>query len=68
MERLWSNQSLSAALTASVLGVLHVVWTVVRRIEVGPLSLELPILDSIDWAAQHCRHTRALRCSRCHSA
>lgn len=63
MEGLRSNRSLSAALTAvtaSVVGVIlnlaiwfaiHVVWTEVRRIEAGLLSLELPIMDSIDWAA-----------------
>lgn len=63
MEGLRSNRSLSAALTAvtaSVVGVIlnlaiwfaiHVVWTEVRRIEAGPLSLELPVLGSIDWAA-----------------
>ena len=63
MESLRSNRSLSAALTAvtaSVVGVIlnlaiwfaiHVVWTEVRRIEAGPLSLELPVLGSIDWAA-----------------
>jgi chromate transporter len=63
MEGLRSNRSLSAALTAvtaSVVGVIlnlaiwfaiHVVWIEVRRIEAGPLSLELPALGSIDWAA-----------------
>jgi chromate transporter len=63
MERLRSNRSLSSALTAvtaSVVGVIlnlaiwfaiHVVWTEVRRIEAGPLHLELPVLDSVDWAA-----------------
>ncbi len=63
MEGLRSNRSLSAALTAvtaSVVGVIlnlaiwfaiHVVWTEVRRIEAGPLWLELPVLGSIDWAA-----------------
>ncbi|NNU81770.1 chromate efflux transporter [Halovulum dunhuangense] len=63
MERLRANRSLSAALTsvtASVVGVIlnlaiwfaiHVVWTDVRRIDTGPLSLELPVLASIDWAA-----------------
>jgi chromate transporter len=63
MERLRSNRSLSAALTAvtaSVVGVIlnlaiwfaiHVVWTEVRQVEVGPLSLELPVLGSFDWAA-----------------
>jgi chromate transporter len=63
MEGLRSNRSLSAALTAvtaSVVGVIlnlaiwfaiHVVWTEVRRIEAGPLALELPVPGSIDWAA-----------------
>ncbi len=63
MEGLRSNRSLSAALTAvtaSVVGVIlnlaiwfaiHVVWTEVRRIEAGPLALELPVLASIDLAA-----------------
>jgi chromate transporter len=53
MEGLRSNRSLSAALTAvtaSVVGVIlnlaiwfaiHVVWTEVRRVEAGPLSLAL---------------------------
>jgi chromate transporter len=30
---------------------IHVVWTEVRRIEAGPLSLELRVLGSVDWAA-----------------
>lgn len=63
MERLRSNRALSAALTAvtaSVVGVIlnlaiwfaiHVIWREVRRIEAGPLSLELPVLGSIDWIA-----------------
>lgn len=63
MEGLRSNRSLSAALTAvtaSVVGVIlnlaiwfaiHVVWTEMRQVEAGPLSLELPVLGSIDWAA-----------------
>lgn len=63
MERLRSKRMLSAALTAvtaSVVGAIlnlaiwfavHVVWTEVRRIEAGPLSLEIPVLGSIDWAA-----------------
>jgi chromate transporter len=63
MERLRSNRALSAALsavTAAVVGVIlnlaiwfaiHVVWREVARIEASPLSLELPVLASIDWAA-----------------
>lgn len=63
MEGLRTNRSLSAALTAvtaSVVGVIlnlavwfaiHTVWAEVRRIEAGPLSLELPVLGSINWAA-----------------
>jgi len=63
MERLRANQALSAALaavTAAVVGVIlnlaiwfaiHVIWREVRLDEVGPLSLELPVLGSIDWPA-----------------
>ncbi|WP_238365507.1 chromate efflux transporter [Mesobacterium pallidum] len=63
MEGLRSNRALSAALTAvtaAVVGVImnlaiwfaiHVVWREVLRIEAGPLSIELPRLASIDWAA-----------------
>lgn len=63
MERLRSNRALSAALsavTAAVVGVIlnlaiwfaiHVVWREATRIEAGPLSLELPVLASVDWAA-----------------
>ena len=63
MEGLRSNKALSAALsavTAAVVGVIlnlsiwfaiHVVWREVGRIEAGPLSIELPVLTSIDWAA-----------------
>ncbi|MGI1661758.1 chromate efflux transporter [Palleronia sp. KMU-117] len=63
MERLRANAILSGALTAvtaAVVGVIlnlalwfavHVVWREVLRIEAGPLSLELPVLGSIDWAA-----------------
>ncbi|MDP3261691.1 MAG: chromate efflux transporter [Tabrizicola sp.] len=63
MERLRSNKALSAALsavTAAVVGVIlnlaiwfaiHVVWREVMRVEAGPLSLELPVLGSIDWVA-----------------
>lgn len=63
MERLRANRGLSAALTAvtaSVVGVIlnlaiwfaiHVIWREVQRIEAGPLSIELPVLGSIDWIA-----------------
>jgi chromate transporter len=63
MERLRSNRALSAALsavTAAVVGVIlnlaiwfavHVVWREVVRLEAGPLTLELPVLASLDWAA-----------------
>lgn len=63
MEGLRSNRALSAALTAvtaAVVGVIlnlaiwfavHVIWREVARIETWPLSLELPVLSSIDWAA-----------------
>ncbi|MDQ1902760.1 chromate efflux transporter [Paracoccus sp. WLY502] len=63
MERLRANRALSAALTAvtaSVVGVIlnlaiwfavHVIWREVQRIEAGPLSVELPVLGSIDWIA-----------------
>jgi chromate transporter len=63
MERLRRNLAISAALTAvtaAVVGVIlnlaiwfatHVVWREVLRVEQGPLSVELPVLASIDWAA-----------------
>lgn len=63
MERLRANRALSAALsavTAAVVGVIlnlaiwfavHVIWREVARFEAGPLSLELPVLASVDWAA-----------------
>ena len=63
MERLRQNRALSAALsavTAAVVGVIlnlaiwlaiHVVWREVARVVAGPLSLELPVIASIDWAA-----------------
>ncbi|MDP3342324.1 chromate efflux transporter [Frigidibacter sp.] len=63
MERLRSNNALSAALTAvtaAVVGVIlnlalwfaiHVIWREVVRIDAGPLSMELPVLASVDWAA-----------------
>jgi len=63
MERLRKNANLSAALTAvtaAVVGVIlnlaiwfamHVVWSEVMRLQAGPVSLELPVMASIDWAA-----------------
>ncbi|WBU62280.1 chromate efflux transporter [Paracoccus albus] len=63
MERLRNNRSISAALTAvtaAVVGVIlnlaiwfaiHVIWREVARVDLGPLSLELPKLASINWAA-----------------
>jgi chromate transporter len=30
---------------------IHVIWREVARIEAGPLSVQLPVLSSIDWAA-----------------
>lgn len=63
MERLRENRALSSALTAvtaAVVGVIlnlaiwfaiHVIWREVIRIETGPLSMELPVLSSINWAA-----------------
>jgi chromate transporter len=63
MERLRASAALSGALTAvtaAVVGVIlnlaiwfaiHAIWREVLRIEAGPLSLELPVLGSIDWAA-----------------
>jgi len=63
MEGMRANRALSAALsavTAAVVGVIlnlsiwfavHVVWREVARIGAGPLSLELPVLGSLDRAA-----------------
>lgn len=63
MEGLRSNKALSAALsavTAAVVGVIlnlsiwfaiHVVWREVAMVDAGPLSLELPVMRSIDWIA-----------------
>lgn len=63
MERLRSNRALSAALsavTAAVVGVIlnlaiwfaiHVIWREVARLEAGALSMELPVVASLDWAA-----------------
>lgn len=63
MERLRRNRALSAALsavTAAVVGVIlnlalwfavHVIWRAVARVEAGPLSLDLPVLATVDWPA-----------------
>ncbi|WP_370343466.1 chromate efflux transporter [Pararhodobacter marinus] len=63
MERLRRNTALAAALsavTAAVVGVilnlalwfaLHVLWREVSVREWGPLSVDLPVMASIDWAA-----------------
>ncbi|MCB1389741.1 MAG: chromate efflux transporter [Rhodobacteraceae bacterium] len=63
MERLRRNAALSAALgavTAAVVGVilnlaiwfaLHVIWREVTPWQAGPLSVNLPVLGSIDGAA-----------------
>ncbi len=63
IEGLRGNRSLGAALTAvtaAVVGVIlnlavwfaiHVIFGRVVRVEAGPLSIELPALDSINWLA-----------------
>ena len=63
MERLRANHALSAALsavTAAVVGVIlnlalwfaiHVIWRQVTQIQAGPVSLQLPVMASIDWMA-----------------
>ena len=63
IETMRGNKALAGALsaiTAAVVGVIlnlaiwfavHVVWREVARVEACPLSLELPIIASIDWAA-----------------
>ena len=63
MEGLRANKGLSAALsavTAAVVGVIlnlalwfavHVIWSQATRVTAGPLSLELPVLASINWVA-----------------
>jgi len=63
MERLRANHALSAALsavTAAVVGVIlnlalwfaiHVIWRQVTQIQAGPISLQLPVMASIDWMA-----------------
>ena len=63
VERLRGNRSLSTALTgitAAVVGViaslaiffaLHTLFDDTRRITGGPFSFEVPVLDSVQWAA-----------------
>jgi chromate transporter len=63
VERLRGNRSLSSALTgitASVVGViaslavffaLHTLFDETSRITNGPLDFEVPVLDSVQWAA-----------------
>jgi chromate transporter len=63
VERLRRNRSLSTALTgvtAAVVGVianlavyfaLHTLFAETSRVTTGPLSFEIPQLDSIQWAA-----------------
>lgn len=63
MEGLRANRALSAALTAvtaAVVGVIlnlavwfaiHVVWREVVRWQAGPITLELPVVHSMDWLA-----------------
>lgn len=63
MEGLRRNAALSAALsavTAAVVGVIlnlalwfaiHVVWSEVAVVDLGPLAMELPVLWSINWIA-----------------
>lgn len=63
MEGMRANKALSAALsavTAAVVGVIlnlaiwfaiHVVWREVIRIDAGPLSMELPVLRTVNWVA-----------------
>ncbi|MDZ7907641.1 MAG: chromate efflux transporter [Gemmobacter sp.] len=63
MERLRQNTALTAALsavTAAVVGVIlnlsiwfaiHVIWREVIRITAGPLTLDLPVMGSIDMVA-----------------
>jgi len=63
VERLRGNRSLSAALmgiTASVVGVIaslavyfavHTLFDETRRVTSGPLDLDLPLLDSLQWSA-----------------
>jgi chromate transporter len=63
MERLRANKALSSALsavTAAVVGVilnlalwfaLHVIFAELRPISLGPVSFDMPVLASVNWAA-----------------
>ncbi|SDM94123.1 chromate transporter [Nocardioides szechwanensis] len=63
VERLRGNRSLSAALTgitASVVGVIaslavyfavHTLFDETERVTAGPLDLDVPLLDSLQWSA-----------------
>lgn len=63
MERLRANRALAgalAAVTAAVVGVIlnlglwfaiHVIWQQVVTVGAGPLTLDLPVPGSVDWAA-----------------
>jgi chromate transporter len=63
IERLRGNAAISggmAAITAAVVGVilnlaiwfgLHVLFSEVSVVRAGPLSIELPVLSSVDWAS-----------------
>jgi chromate transporter len=63
MERLRANAALASALatvTAAVVGVIvnlalwfavHVIWQEVTRVDWGMVSLELPVLATVNWAA-----------------
>jgi chromate transporter len=63
VERLRGNRALAGALagiTAAVVGVilnlalwfaLHVLFGALREVQLGPVSLELPVLATIEWAA-----------------
>ncbi|MGQ2967130.1 MAG: chromate efflux transporter [Allorhizobium sp.] len=63
IERLRGNAAISggmAAITAAVVGVilnlaiwfgLHVLFSEVSVVRAGPLSIELPVLSSLDWAS-----------------
>lgn len=63
IERLRGNTAISggmAAITAAVVGVilnlaiwfgLHVLFSEVNVVRAGPISIELPVLSSIDWAS-----------------
>jgi chromate transporter len=63
IERLRGNAAISggmAAITAAVVGVIlnlaiwfgmHVLFADVTAIQTGPLSMEVPVLSSVDWAS-----------------